>query len=159
VGVRLCAYIPDRAGASVATEQALVASDGTTEDIVMSFNVSGSSDKAAWVMPVTSAAEFSLGDTKAFDELGRLTGPRIEYRDDWWPNFDWLSMGSSGETMAAALSGVSVLGRQRIGPFDVTRQAADDSTALANRLSRTDFRTRMAWSEISHLTWRTGGNS
>lgn len=134
------AYIPDRAGASVATERALVAWDGTTEDIVMSFNVSGSSEKAAWVMPVPSPAEFSLGDAKAFDELSRLTAPRIEYRDDWWPNFDWLSMGSGAETMAAAPpGGVNVLDRQRIGPFDVTRLAADDPTALAKWLFENGF--------------------
>jgi hypothetical protein len=106
----------------------------------MSFNVSGSSDKAARVMPVPSAAEFSPGDAKAFNELGRLTAPRIEYRDDWWPNFDWLGVGSSVETMAAAPpSDVNVLGRQRIGPFDVTRLAADDPVTLANWLSENGF--------------------
>jgi hypothetical protein len=64
------AYIPDRAGASVVDERAMVAWDGKTRDILMSFNVSGSSDKAAWVMPVPSAAKVSLGDTEAFEELG-----------------------------------------------------------------------------------------
>ena len=55
----------------------MVAWDGKTQDILMSFNVSGSSDKAAWIMPVPSAAQVSLGDTEVFEELGRLTAPRV----------------------------------------------------------------------------------
>jgi len=135
------AYIPNRAGASVSTERALIAWDGTTEDIVMAFSVSGSSERAAWVMPVPSAAEVSLGNPEAFDELVRLTAPRVEYRDDWRPSFDWLTTAGSAETMAGAPpgAGVKVLGRQRIGPFDVTRLAANDPAVLANWLSDNGF--------------------
>ncbi len=134
------AYIPDQAGASVADERALVAWDGNSQDILMSFNVAGSSDKAAWVMPVPSAAQVSLGDAEAFEELGRLTAPRVEYRDSWWPTFTWLSTGSPADTAGAPPgAGVDVLGRQRIGPFDVTRLAAHDSTALATWLTDKGF--------------------
>jgi hypothetical protein len=135
------AYIPDRAGASVVDERAMVAWDGKTQDIVMSFNVSGSSDKAAWIMPVPSAAKVSLGDTEVFDELGRLTAPRVEYRDSWWPTFSWLfpSTARSLETAGAPGGAVNVLGRQRIGPFDVIRLAANDPTALAMWLADKGF--------------------
>lgn len=60
------AYVPDSPGSSVADERALIAWDGTTEDILMSLSVTGSSDKAAWIMPVPSAARVSLGDTEVF---------------------------------------------------------------------------------------------
>jgi hypothetical protein len=135
------AYIPDRAGASVVDERAMVAWDGKTQDILMSFNVSGSSDKAAWIMPVPSAAQVSLGDTEVFEELGRLTAPRVEYRDSWWPTFTWLlpSAASSLESAGAPGGAVNVLGRQRIGPFDVTRLAANDPTALATWLADKGF--------------------
>jgi hypothetical protein len=134
------AYIPDRAGASVVDERAMLAWDGKTQDILMSFNVSGSSDKAAWVMPVPSAAKVSLGDTEVFNELGRLTAPRLEYRDSWWPTLTWLLPGASpSETAGAPGGAVNVLGRQRIGPFDVTRLAADDPTALATWLADKGF--------------------
>jgi hypothetical protein len=135
------AYIPDRAGASVVDERAMVAWDGKTQDILMSFNVSGSSDKAAWVMPVPSAAKVSLGDTEVFEELGRLTAPRVEYRDSWWPTFTWLLTGaaSPSETAGAPGGAVDVLGRQRIGPFDVTRLAANDPTALTTWLADKGF--------------------
>jgi hypothetical protein len=83
----------------------------------------------------------SLGNPEAFDELVRLTAPRVEYRDDWWPSFDWLTTAGSAETMAGAPpgAGVNVLGRQRIGPFDVTRLAANDPAVLANWLSDNGF--------------------
>ncbi|PXX09787.1 DUF2330 domain-containing protein [Mycolicibacterium moriokaense] len=135
------AYIPDKAGASVVDERAMVAWDGKTQDILMSFNVSGSSDKAAWVMPVPSAAKVTLGDTEVFDELARLTAPRVEYRDSWWPTFTWLLPGaaSSLDTAGAPGGAVNVLGRQRIGPFDVTRLAANDPSALATWLADKGF--------------------
>jgi Uncharacterized protein conserved in bacteria (DUF2330) len=135
------AYIPDRAGASVVDERAMVAWDGTTQDILMSFNVSGSSDKVAWIMPVPSAAQVSLGDSEVFEELGRLTAPRVEYRDSWWPTFTWLLPGAASplETAGAPGAAVNVLGHQRIGPFDVTRLAANDPTALATWLADKGF--------------------
>lgn len=134
------AYVPDSPGSSVADERALIAWDGTTEDILMSLSVTGSSDRAAWVMPVPSAARITLGDTEVFEALGELTAPRIEYRDSWWPTIPWLVWAGSPPDTAGAPSGaVSVLGRQRLGPFDVTRLAANDPSALAKWLSYNGF--------------------
>jgi hypothetical protein len=134
------AYVPDNPSSSVADERALIAWDGTTEDILMSLSVTGSSDRAAWVMPVPAPARISLGDTEVFSELAQLTAPRIEYRDSWWPTIPWLVWaGSASDTAGAPAGAVNVLGRQRLGPFDVTRLAANDPTALANWLSDNGF--------------------
>ncbi len=134
------AYIPDNPGSTIADERALIAWDGTTEDIVMSLSVMGSSDRAAWVMPVPSAADITLGDTAVFEELGKLTAPRIEYRDSWWPTLPWLVWaGAEPETAGAPGGAVNVLSRERLGPFDVTRLAANDPTALANWLRDNGF--------------------
>ncbi len=134
------AYVPDHPGASVADERALIAWDGATENILMSLSVAGSSDKAAWVMPVPSAARITLGDPEVFEELGRLTAPRVEYRDSWWPTFPWLIWaGAAPDTAGAPGGAVDVLGRQRLGPFDVTRLAANDPTALATWLTDNGF--------------------
>lgn len=136
------AYIPDTGGASVAYERALVAWDGSRQDVVMSFQVSGGSDTAAWIMPVPSEAEVALADTDLFTDLDRITAPRIEYRDDWWPTFSWLIPGgdaSDGAVGGAAPAGVNVLEHRRIGPFDVTRLAAGDARALANWLGDNGF--------------------
>lgn len=136
------AYIPDQLGASVVDERALIAWDGSREDILMSMRVTGSSESAAWVMPVPSAPQVSLGEAETFVELGRLTAPRIEYRDSWWPTFSWLTAGGSSDgAMAGAPpgAGVNVLDRQRIGPFDVTRLAVQDPAALARWLTDNGF--------------------
>jgi hypothetical protein len=37
------------------------------------------------------AAPVSLGDTEVFEEFGRLTAARVEYRDSWWPTLTWLA--------------------------------------------------------------------
>ena len=135
------AYIPDRDGASVVDERALIAWDGAREDILMALRVTGSSDSAAWVMPVPSTTRVSLGAAEAFTELERLTAPRIEFRDSWWPTFSWLGTdeASEGALGAAPPGGVNVLDRRRIGPFDVTRLAADDPDAAAKWLADNDF--------------------
>jgi hypothetical protein len=135
------AYIPDRDGASVVDERALIAWDGAREDILMALRVAGSSDSAAWVMPVPSTAQVSLGAAEAFTELERLTAPRIEFRDSWWPTFSWLGTDetSEGALGAGPPGGVNVLDRQRIGPFEVTRLAANDPEAAAKWLADNGF--------------------
>lgn len=152
--MRCGAYIPGQHGASVVDERALIAWDGSREDILMSLRVTGSSDTAAWVMPVPSAAQISLGEAEAFTELGRLTAPRIEYRDTWWPTFSWLTAGGVSEgAMAGAPpgAGVNVLGRQRIGPFDVIRVAAQDPTSIpvAGNTPNLEFAGRIERADVS----------
>lgn len=135
------AYIPDHAGAAVVDERALITWDGKTEDILMSFGLRGASDRAAWVMPVPSAARVTLGEASVFDELTHITAPRVEYRDNWWPTFDWLTANSRSapDGVRARPSGVNVLASQRIGPFDVTRLAGTDAGALAAWLAAKGF--------------------
>ena len=126
------AYIPDHPGATVVDERALIAWDGSTEDILMSFGVRGASERAAWVMPVPSAARVTLGDAGVFTELARITAPRTEYRDSWWPTFDWLTGGSRGalESAGARPGSVSVLGNQRIGPSNPARYETENGPML-----------------------------
>ena len=97
-----------------------------------------------------------------FEELGRLTAPRVEYRDAWWPTFSWLSAGAPGSAETAGAprgAGVNVLGRQRIGPFDVTRLAADDPTALAKWLADKGFPHPDGLDENLRPTSQTAGRS
>jgi hypothetical protein len=134
------AYIPDDAGAAVVAERALITWDGSTQNIMLSFNVRGGSDKAAWVMPLPSMSQVSLGDGAVFDELARISAPRIEYHDSWWPTFEWLRRSAAADGAAAGRVGaVDVLGRRNIGPFTVTRLAADDPSALAAWLTDHGF--------------------
>jgi hypothetical protein len=51
----------------------------------------------------------------------------------------WAGASSDVDTAGAPSGAVNVLGRQRLGPFDVTRLAANDPTALANWLRDNGF--------------------
>jgi hypothetical protein len=62
-------YIPQGGDAYVTQEQALLRWDGTTEDIVMTLGVLGSSQEAAVILPVPSRATVKLGDAQIFDQL------------------------------------------------------------------------------------------
>jgi hypothetical protein len=135
------AYIPDRQGPAVVDEKALVRWDGRTEDIVMALGVEGTSQKAAWIMPVPSQAEITLAEPQLFDELAEVSKPNIVYDDRLWPNFEKFLpvFGAGGDGRAAPA--VEVRGQQRLGPFDVTRLAADDPSALATWLGKQGFPT------------------
>ena len=136
------AYIPDQHGASVVDERALIAWDGSREDILMSLRVTGSSDSAAWVMPVPSAAQVSLGEAEVV--RGTRTAHRSAHRVPRLVVAD-VQLADRGRTVRGrhgrrpARTGVNVLGRQRIGPFDVTRLAAQDPAALAKWLTDNGF--------------------
>ncbi|MGW5418927.1 DUF2330 domain-containing protein [Streptomyces sp. NPDC003943] len=115
------------------------------EQIVMRFTVHGDARQAAWIMPVPHRADVSLGDPDLFGELDGLTAPEHRDRDYFWPRgSDWPFAGG-GDGMAGAAPpgarapGVGVVGRERLGPFDVARLTATDPTALGDWLHRNGF--------------------
>jgi hypothetical protein len=63
------AYLPSDGDAAVAGETSLVRFDGRSEQIVMELHVEGTSSEAAWLLPVPTTAEVSLGDAEVFDAL------------------------------------------------------------------------------------------
>ncbi|WMX47280.1 DUF2330 domain-containing protein [Streptomyces roseicoloratus] len=117
-----------------------------TERIVMRFTVHGDAEKAAWIMPVPHRADVELGDPELFDELARLTAPERRPRDYFWPRgrdwpFSWGETDGAGAAApgAAGGPGVGVVGRERLGPFDVARLTATDPAALGDWLHRNGF--------------------
>ncbi|WNI27040.1 DUF2330 domain-containing protein [Streptomyces sp. ITFR-16] len=130
---------------SVDRETSVVDWDGTTEQIVMQLTVRGNAPDAAWIMPVPHRATVKLGDASLFSDLRALTAPVTETRHYFWPREkDWPFGGSghgSGDGAAAPSAGapVQVVGRERLGPFDVARLAATDPAALENWLSENGF--------------------
>lgn len=142
------ALIPDSAQrVSVAREVSVVRWDGTQEQIVMRLTVDGDSDRAAWVMPVPRRATVELGDPALFDQLDAATAPVHRDRYHFWPaDGDWplVSGGDGGPEVGAPpgvgdRSPVDVVGRQRLGPFDVARLTATDPDALGTWLSSNGF--------------------
>ncbi|MFF8376259.1 DUF2330 domain-containing protein [Streptomyces sp. NPDC015661] len=139
------AMIPDRSERiGVDREESAVRWDGRTETVVMRFNVHGNARRAAWIMPVPGRADVTLGDPALFDALDRLTEPEQRDRFHFWPREgDWPFDSTYGDGAAAAPpgagSGVGVVGRERLGPFDVARLTATDPEALGDWLHTNGF--------------------
>jgi hypothetical protein len=127
-------YIPREGEGNVVQERALIRWDGGTEDIVMALSVQGSSEEAAWILPVPSEATVQLGDAKLFETLQELTKPRVEqrYRIEW-PFFS-LGPGAAPDGVGAGAP-VTLLQQQTLGPFEVSTLAATDATALSDWLT------------------------
>ncbi|GAA2438249.1 DUF2330 domain-containing protein [Streptomyces macrosporus] len=128
----------------VRDETSVVRWDGRTEEIVMRLTVDGDASEAAWIMPVPDRADVGLGDRELFGELTAVTAPARETRRYFWPRSgDWPLDGEDGVTAGApegAAPEVDVVGRERLGPFDVARLAATDSGALDAWLRDNGFR-------------------
>jgi hypothetical protein len=134
----------NQAQISVDDETSVLRWDGRTEQIVMRLAVQGTARDAAWVMPVPHRADVKLGDIDLFTALAAATAPEVRTRHYFWPRTgDWpFDTGNGdGAPTASALpgSGVGVVGRQRLGPFDVARLTASDPHALADWLDDHGF--------------------
>ncbi|BBC36813.1 hypothetical protein SGFS_081070 [Streptomyces graminofaciens] len=140
------AMVPDgQHNVYVNRESSVVRWDGGEEQIVMSLTVAGDSPEAAWIMPVPNRATVRLGDRALFDQLGDATAPEYREREYFWPRSgDWPfdimeSDGASGGAPRAGAPSVDVVGRERLGPFDVARLTATDSGALGDWLDDNGF--------------------
>ncbi|MFB6839547.1 DUF2330 domain-containing protein [Streptomyces sp. NPDC056361] len=140
------AMIPDKSERiGVDREESAVHWDGRTETVAMRFDVHGNARKAAWIMPVPSRAEVTLGESALFDALASLTAPEERDRYYFWPREgDWpfdnpWGDGAAGAAPAAPGPGVGVVGRGRLGPFDVARLTATDPEALGDWLHANGF--------------------
>lgn len=141
-----CGGMVSQEGERIAVEQetSAVRWDGGTEEIVMRLNVSGDASEAAWVMPVPNRASVKLGERELFDQLERLTAPVDRERHYFWPRpGDWPRSrddgGEMGQPPGEANRPVDVVGRERLGPFDVVRLTATDPAALEGWLSDNGF--------------------
>ncbi|MEU2114538.1 DUF2330 domain-containing protein [Streptomyces sp. NPDC016459] len=138
------AMIPTRSERiGVDREESAVRWDGRTETVVMRFAVHGNARRAAWIMPVPSRAGVTLGDPELFDALERLTQPEQRDRFYFWPREDdWPfahDYGDGAGAPAPGTGGVGVVGRERLGPFDVARLTATDPEALGDWLRSNGF--------------------
>ncbi|MFD3918051.1 DUF2330 domain-containing protein [Streptomyces sp. NPDC058595] len=141
------AMVPGRQSTmGVDRETSVVRWDGATEQIVMRFTVNGNAPEAAWIMPVPNRAEVELGDPELFGELDALTEPERRTRHYFWPrDGDWpFTSDGDGLSAGAPLPGdaappVGVVGRERLGDFDVARLTATDPGALRNWLETNGF--------------------
>ncbi|WP_329032895.1 DUF2330 domain-containing protein [Streptomyces sp. NBC_01725] len=141
------AMVPGRQSTmGVDRETSVVRWDGATEQIVMRFTVNGNAPEAAWIMPVPGRAEVELGDADLFAELDALTEPEHRTRHYFWPRDDDWPFAPDGDGLSAgaplpgaAAPPVGVVGRERLGDFDVARLTATDPGALRDWLETNGF--------------------
>ncbi|WP_323187502.1 DUF2330 domain-containing protein [Streptomyces sp. NBC_01275] len=141
------ALVPgDERQLTVGREVSVVRWDGTQEQIVMRLTVSGDAERAAWIMPVPRRATVTLDDPELFDQLAEATAPVQRTRYHFWPqDGDWPLTAGDGAggppppRGTGAGAGVGVVGRERLGPFDVARLTATDPGALDDWLRANDF--------------------
>lgn len=130
----------------VSREASVVRWDGRTEQIAMRFTVGGDAKRAAWIMPVPGRATVTLGDADLFSQLGDLTSPEYRTRSYFWPRHgDWPFASGSRDVGGARPPGtgeaqVGVVGRERLGDFDVARLTATDPDALRKWLESNGFK-------------------
>ncbi len=129
---------------SVDRETSVVSWSDGAEEIVMQLTVRGNAPTAAWIMPVPHRATVELGDASLLSELETLTAPVRETRHYFWPHADDWPFGGSGNASGdsaapSAAAPVRVVGRERLGPFDVARLTATDPTALEGWLTDNGF--------------------
>lgn len=132
----------DRSRIAVEQESSVVSWDGRTEQILMSLTVGGDAEEAAWIMPVPHRATVRLGDRRVFAQLNRLMAPVHRERRYFWPRSgDWpfADSGVGAPVDGAPKSPVEVVGRERLGPFDVARLTATDPEALRGWLRDNGF--------------------
>jgi hypothetical protein len=109
-------------------EDAVVELADGTETVTMQFAARTTAERAAWVMPVPTKAEITLGDPKIFKDLERLTRP--EYRRST----------SKGDGVGGAAPGaVNVLEQTKIGPYEVAQLAGNDPAAVTEWLRQNNF--------------------
>ncbi|WP_128428122.1 DUF2330 domain-containing protein [Streptomyces cyaneus] len=143
------AMVPgDARRVTVGREESVVRWDGTREQVVMRLTVRGDAERVAWIMPVPRRATVRLGDPVLFDELHDVTAPVHRDRYHFWPqDGDWPLVtgdrtggGPRGPRFGAGRApAVDVVGRQRLGPFDVARLTATDPGALDGWLDSNGF--------------------
>ncbi|MGW6710443.1 DUF2330 domain-containing protein [Streptomyces sp. NPDC054956] len=141
------AMVPDGTSRiGVSRETSVVRWDGRTEQVAMRFEVNGDAKRAAWIMPVPGRATVRLGDATLIPQLVDLTGPEYRTRSYFWPRRgDWPLDSGRADTAGAVPPGsgearVGVVGRERLGDFDVARLTATDPDALGDWLDSNGFR-------------------
>ncbi len=119
--------------ARVTGEQSLVALDGNAETIVVRLDVHSVADNAALIIPTPTPATASAADPALFEELERLTAPRVERG----------GTGHSGlDETGAVPGGPTVVARVQLGPLEATTLTGGDLTGVRRWLDENGYRMR-----------------
>ncbi len=124
--------------ARITFERALLISDGTNQQLIISVDLSEATPHAAVIFPVPAAptVDQPAGGDGLFSYLSGATQPRIERKIRYvWRTRDMDAVGGTPPLTA----GVSVLDQQTLGGFTVATVAAADPVALQTWLTENGY--------------------
>ncbi len=109
------------------------------------INYAGEAEDFAWLLPVASLPEITLGSAAAFTNLGASTAPswRLEWQTEgaqcnwWWIYPPMASVDEDGGTGGGR--DVTVLARKEVGPFDTVVLESNSTDDLIEWLAANDY--------------------
>ena len=127
-------------------EQILFGMNGGKITAQIQINYAGEAEDFAWLLPVASRPEITLGSAAAFTNLGQRTAPSWQLTwnnqnsqcNGWWyyPSF---SEGAVDDDGVPDGGGVSVLARKEVGPFDTVVLESNSTDDLLQWLADNDY--------------------
>ena len=119
--------------ARVTGEQALIATHGGTETIVMRLDLESVADNAALIIPTPTPATATQAKPALFDELARLSAPRVR------PGRNNTDL---DEVAAAPGAAPIVVAQVQLGPLEATTLTGGDLAGVRQWLDSHGYRLR-----------------
>ncbi|MDY6999972.1 MAG: DUF2330 domain-containing protein, partial [Actinomycetota bacterium] len=127
----------------VADETALLALHDGVETVVMRLNLDTSAADAALVVPTPAPATVTAAETDLFDELARLSAPRVETVRRWtwgWANAEGPP--AEGGMAGTAPAAPTVVRQVRLGPLEATTLTGGELAGVQTWLRDNGYRLR-----------------
>jgi len=126
-------------------EQILFGMDGGKISAQILINYAGEAEDFAWLLPVASKPEITLGSAAAFTNLGFRTAPswRLEWtagaQCNWWSLYPQLAEADNGTGGVRDGDEVSVLAKKEVGPFETVVLESSSTDDLIAWLNDNDY--------------------
>lgn len=115
--------------------------DGDKVEAHVQIQYAGEAEKFAWVVPLHAKPTLSIGSPALFTYLARATQPqfRLEWQSQcggrWFDAVEESAPTSAGSEADAGSSGVVVVSREDVGPYDAAILTATSAEALTTWLT------------------------
>jgi hypothetical protein len=134
-----------------ASEQIVFRQDGNQTTTMVRILYTGEAEGFAWVLPVPTIPELSIGSDTTFAELESMTRPQfaLERTGEACPvATNNTATSFDGSEAAFTSAGVTIEETLNVGPFDAQIISSDDSVALATWLEDNNFSLSARGSEL-----------
>lgn len=122
--------------ARIADEEALVAMNDGSENIVMRLSLQSKADNAALIVPTPTPATVTASSPSLFGELDALSAPRVETRRHWKFSLPLLAGG------AQSAAPPTVVAQVQLGPLEATTLTGGDESGVRQWLDSHGYNMR-----------------